>query len=287
MNPISLGTTIVSVFLLTIGMPAQTAPAAVPSMTVPNNQASVAVKWVNPQLPKGPGLQHHVLNSTALGCEVGYVVWRPLRYDVTKKYPVVYFLHGSNGTESSDAANFSGWVAKGIEKGLLPPILVVFPNGGLSGYRGAVEKMILQELIPLIDRTYPTLAQAESRAVVGFSMGGAGAVRLSVLHPELFAVAASMGGRAGGEVDAAAEKNAPMLKQRKVGFFLINGEKDSPKAFQVLMKTFTAAGVEHKILIHPNLEHNLGLYYELSFEKLMQFLGAHLKNEPIERSPKP
>jgi endo-1,4-beta-xylanase len=218
---------------------------------------------------------------------VGYVVWRPRHYDATKKYPVIYFLHGSNGTESSDAAGFSSWVAKGIEQGLLPPVLVVFPNGGLSGYRGAVETMILEELIPLIDRTYPTLAQAESRAVVGFSMGGAGAVRFAVLHPELFAAAASMGGRAGGEVNAAAEKNALALRQRKVSFLLINGEKDSPKAFQILVKTFMAAGVENSVLIHPNLEHNLRLYYELSFEKLMLFLNAHLKNKPVESSPKP
>jgi enterochelin esterase-like enzyme len=282
MNPISLGTIIVAVFSFTMGLPAQTPPAA-----APNNQAPPAVKWVNPQLPKGQSLQHHVLRSTALGCEVGYVVWRPLQYDATRKYPVIYFLHGSNGTESSDAAGFSGWVAKGMEKGLLPPVLIVFPNGGMSGYRGTVATMILEELIPLIDRTYPTLAQAESRAVVGFSMGGAGAVRLSVLHPELFAAAASMGGRAGGEVDAAAEKNAPALRQRKVSFLLINGEKDSPKAFQVLAKTFMAAGIEHSIVIHPNLEHNLGLYYELSFEKLMLFLGAHLQNKPVENSPQP
>ena len=43
------------------------------------------------------------------------------------------------------------------------------------------------------------------------------------------------------------------------------------------MKTFTAAGVEHSVVIHPNLEHNLGLYYEQSFEKLMRFLGEHLR----------
>ena len=95
------------------------------------------------------------------------------------------------------------------------------------GTVGAVEKMIVAELIPRIDRTYPTLAQAQSRAVVGFSMGGAGAVRLSVMHPELFAAAVSMGGRAGAEVDAAAEKQAPMLKQRQVGFLLITGRSFS------------------------------------------------------------
>ena len=277
MKSILLTATLVSLFLSTTGMPGQTSPDVAPKTTGPRSQTPPAVTWVNPQLPKGPGLQHHVLKSDALEGEVGYVVWTPPHYDAARKYPVVYFLHGSGGTESADAAGFSGWVSKGIEKGLLPPVLVVFPNGGMSGYRGAVEKMIVSELIPLIDRTYPTLAQAQSRAVVGFSMGGAGAVRLSVLHPELFAAAASMGGRAGGEVDAAAEKQAPLLKQRQVGFLLINGEKDSPKAFQVLAKTFAAAGVEHQTVIQPNLGHNLGLYYEQSFEQLMPFLGAHLK----------
>ena len=92
----------------------------------------------------------------------------------TRPYRSVFFLHGASGTESADAAGFSGWVAKDIEKGMLPPVLVVFPNGGMSGYRGAVEKMTVEELIPLIDRTYPTLARPESRAAVGFSMGGAG-----------------------------------------------------------------------------------------------------------------
>jgi len=242
-----------------------------------DNQMPPGVKWVNPQLPAGPGLEHHVLPSTSLGWDVGYVVWKPANYDPARKYSVIYFLHGANGTESSDAAGFSGWVAKGIEKGMLPPVLVVFPNGGMSGYRGAVEKMIVEELIPLIDRTYPTLAQRQSRAVVGFSMGGAGGVRLAVLHPELFTAAASMGGRAGGEVDAAAEKNASMLAQNKIAFLLINGEKDHPKAFEVLVKTFTGAGVEHSVVIHPNLEHHLGGYYEQSFEQLMRFLGAHLK----------
>jgi enterochelin esterase-like enzyme len=253
--------------------------ATISNLIGADNQMPPGVKWVNPQLPAGPGLEHHVLHSASLGWDVGYVVWKPANYDPARRYPVIYFLHGASGTESSDAAGFSGWVAKGIEKGMLPPVLAVFPNGGMSGYRGAVEKMIVEELIPLIDRTYPTLAQRQSRAVVGFSMGGAGAVRLSVLHPELFTAAASMGGRAGGEVDAAAEKNASALSEKKIAFLLINGEKDHPKAFDVLVKTFTAAGVEHSVVIHPNLEHNLGGYYEQSFEQLMRFLGAHLQSK--------
>jgi hypothetical protein len=54
------------------------------------------VSWVNPQLPDGPGLTHHVLDSEAMGHEVGYVVWTPRDYDDSgeTRYPVIYFLHG-------------------------------------------------------------------------------------------------------------------------------------------------------------------------------------------------
>ena len=34
---------------------------------------------------------------------------------------------------------------------MIPPVIVVFPNGGQSGYRGTVDKMIVEELIPLIE----------------------------------------------------------------------------------------------------------------------------------------
>jgi hypothetical protein len=47
--------------------------------------------------------------------------------------------------------NFAAWVAKSIADGSLPSVLCVFPNGGLSGYRGEVEHMIIEELIPAIE----------------------------------------------------------------------------------------------------------------------------------------
>lgn len=146
------------------------------------------VSWVNPKLPAGPGLKHHVLESEAMGHDVGYVVATPNDYDASGKtrYPVVYFLHGMGGNESADAGGFSGLVRGATRAGKMPPAICVFPNGGRSGYRGEVEQMIVEELIPLIDQTYPTKAEAASRVVAGFSMGGAGSARLSLMHPDLF-----------------------------------------------------------------------------------------------------
>ena len=36
-----------------------------------DTQMPSGVKWVNPQLPAGPGLEHHVLHSAAVGWDVG------------------------------------------------------------------------------------------------------------------------------------------------------------------------------------------------------------------------
>jgi endo-1,4-beta-xylanase len=240
------------------------------------------VSWVNPKLPAGPGLTHHLLDSKKMGHPVGYVVWTPRDYDASgnTRYPVIYFLHGMGGNESADSGGFSGQVAKGIREGHLPAVICVFPNGGRSGYRGNVEKMIVEELIPLIDKSYPTRAEAKSRAVAGFSMGGAGSVQLSILHPELFCVAGSWGGGMWREADAllsATERNAGTLKRIGYSVLLVNGEKDRPDAFKPLAEKLTTLKIPHEVVVLPDTPHNLGLYYQRAGATMIEFLGKGLK----------
>jgi endo-1,4-beta-xylanase len=240
------------------------------------------VSWVNPKLPAGPGLTHHILDSEALGHEVGYVVWTPPDYDPsgTTRYPVVYFLHGMGGNESADAGGFSGLLARGIRDGQVPAAICVFPNGGRSGYRDAVEKMIVEELIPLIDATYPTTAETKARAVAGFSMGGAGAVQLSIMHPNLFCVASSWGGgmwRDADKVLAAADRGAEKLRKNGFGVLLVNGDKDRPEAFKPLAEKLIEVKVDCEVIVLPDTAHNLGHYYERAGETAIGFLGKRLQ----------
>ena len=203
------------------------------------------ISWVNPKISSVRGLDHKVLASKSLGHDVGFVVWIPPNYDSSGKtrYPVVYFLHGAGGTEASDSSGFSSRVAGGIRKGTFPEAICVFPNGGMSGYRGEVESMIIDELIPLIDRDYATKAEASGRALAGFSMGGAGSVRLSMLHPKLFCAAGSWGGalswRGSGEDSPllpAARRSAATLKTNNFALLTINGDQDHPDGFTPLNK---------------------------------------------------
>jgi enterochelin esterase-like enzyme len=240
------------------------------------------ITWVNPTLPKGPGLEHKVLSSRALGHDVGYVVWTPEDYDAKGEntYSVIYFLHGMGGTESADAAGFSSLVSRGMRDGNIPPSLCVFPNGGRSGYRGDVETMIVDELIPLIDRTYRTRQDAASRAVAGFSMGGGGAVRLSLRHPDLFCAAGSWGGGMFGGPDVileAAKSNADALRKNNFALLLVNGDNDRPDAFATLAETMKSLQIPCEVVVLKDTNHNLGLYYDRAGTRMAEFLGKQLK----------
>ena len=63
-----------------------------------------------------------------------------------------------------------------------------------SGYRGAdpgraVETAFTVDLVGHVDATYRTLANRSGRGIAGYSMGGYGAMRYSLAHPELFGAA--------------------------------------------------------------------------------------------------
>ena len=246
-------------------------------------QQAREVRWVNPDIQEMAGLSHRILQSNALEHEVGYVVWTPAGYDQNpeKRYPVLYFLHGLGGNETSDSAAFSAMVSTAIKDGLLPPIICVFPNGGVSWYQGDVEKMIINELIPAIDRDYRTIAKAQSRALTGFSMGGYGSVYLSVMHPELFCAAGSLGGRlrANEQLTPAIEKAIPTWKTNNFGFFFVNGDNDRPDEFKEFAANLTRNGIENKVMILPDTGHDLGKYYRESSGELFKLLKARIKTE--------
>jgi len=121
--------------------------------------------------------------------------------DGTSRYPVVYLLHGGSGA-------FSDWHQKVTEKGIVNQmaeehqVLIITPGVGPASYyydsplldSVRYETYMIQELIPFIDKNYRTLAQKESRAITGLSMGGHGAITLATKHPSLFTAAGSMSG---------------------------------------------------------------------------------------------
>lgn len=132
------------------------------------------------------------------------IVYLPPGYETRKKmrYPVVYLLHGFNG----HGVGNKSWIREGgafsveaisqlITEKKIAPMIIVLPDGsnryGGSMYTNSVttgnwEDYIVSELVAYIDKIYRTLPRAESRGMAGHSMGGYGALKISMKHPDVF-----------------------------------------------------------------------------------------------------
>ncbi len=116
--------------------------------------------------------------------------------DSTSRYPTVYLLNGYDGNHTDWARNFN-LPALADDYGMI----LVCVDGRDSWYWNStvnpkmqMESYIVDDLVPYIDATYPTLASADSRAITGLSMGGHGALWLAINHPDIWGNAASMSG---------------------------------------------------------------------------------------------
>lgn len=148
--------------------------------------------WNDPQTPAGT--QHKTFKSAALnGQEVSYLFWAPPGYesrDSRTRYPVAYFLHGGGGGYANIPEAFLPQAAAAIVAGTLPPFLGIVVNGLPSSFyvdsqdgSTPVESIIINDLLPHIDATYPTNGV---RLVEGFSMGGRGCTYFGFKYPEKF-----------------------------------------------------------------------------------------------------
>lgn len=120
------------------------------------------------------------------------MVYTPAEYEtnVKKRYPVLYLQHGMGEDET-------GWSTQGcmqhimdnlIASGQCVPMIVVMDSGDVEApfiprkgkdvneeralYGASFYKVILEDLIPMIDKTFRTYTDREHRAMAGLSWGG-------------------------------------------------------------------------------------------------------------------
>ncbi len=132
--------------------------------------------------------------------EKNWEFYRTAHIDKERRFPVLYWLHGSGGSSPGAAAQMARRYSEAMRAGKIPPMILVFPNGLPKGMwcdwkDGSVklETMFISELMPHIDRTFRTQATREGRIIEGFSMGGYGAARLGFKHPQLVAAVSLLG----------------------------------------------------------------------------------------------
>jgi S-formylglutathione hydrolase len=115
----------------------------------------------------------------------------------TRRYPVVYFLHGYgiNAERYWNIMTVPDAADKDFTSGGMHEMILVHPDA-FTVYSGSMyssspttgdwETFVTQELVSYIDTHYRTLAARESRGLAGHSMGGYGTLRLAMKHPQVF-----------------------------------------------------------------------------------------------------
>lgn len=133
-------------------------------------------------------------------------VYLPPDYTTTKRYPVLYLLHGFWGAPSSFVVSLRlADVADAlIRDGRARPFIAVMPPGGRptgskrqrtqSEWAGVWEDFVVRGVVPWVDTRLPTLRGASARAIAGVSAGGFGAVDIALRHVGVFSVAESWEG---------------------------------------------------------------------------------------------
>lgn len=146
---------------------------------------------------------HKTYDSKTTGLTRGVNVILPPNYDESKKYPVVYVLHGIFGNEHSmiDSNNKLIEISANLAAdGKAKEMIIVSPDmyaktdvnqqpgftqEAISPYDNFINDLT-NDLMPFIEETYSVLTGRENQAIVGFSMGGREALYICFTRPDLF-----------------------------------------------------------------------------------------------------
>jgi enterochelin esterase-like enzyme len=154
--------------------------------------------------------------STVTGKWRRCYVYTPPDYDMNlqARYPVLYLQHGMGEDET-------GWIVQGRANFILDnliaadkakPMILVMDNGyarratasstprggGLPAAIGGFQDLMLNDVIPMIDRTYRTITDREHRAMAGLSMGGNQTCQLTLRNLDKFAWIGAFSGTGNG-----------------------------------------------------------------------------------------
>ncbi len=139
------------------------------------------------------------------------IVYLPPGYDGSESYPSVYVLSGFTGrgrmmlNDSAFTPNFAERMDALIASGRIRPMIAVLPDcftkyGGAqylnSTATGDYEDYLTREIVPFVDENFRTVADRGSRAVIGKSSGGYGALIMAMRHADIFGLACSTAGDA-------------------------------------------------------------------------------------------
>lgn len=187
-------------------------------------------------------------NNTLRRC----FIYTPPGYDqdLAKRYPVLYLQHGGGEDET-------GWAAQGhanlimdnlIAEGKAEPFIIVMDNGNWTwpanvprpkpgerprgtwppeGWADGFKTTLIEDIIPMIEANFRTVADQQHRAMAGLSMGGMETRAITLANTETFAY---VGIFSGGSYSLEDVNNAPGFKENVKLVFVSYGSRELENA---------------------------------------------------------
>ncbi len=155
-----------------------------------------------------PGIERGTIEekeyqSKTVGTTRKVTVYLPPKYDKSKKYPVLYLLHGIGGDHKEWMQGVPNIIMDNLyAQGKAKPMIIVMPNGralpndkaegnvySMEKVKGfeIFERDLIDDLIPFIQSQYSTYTDQEHRAIAGLSMGGGQSLNFGLGNLDKFA----------------------------------------------------------------------------------------------------
>lgn len=229
---------------------------------------------------------HSTFYSSVIGGDVDYQIYLPpCFYDTLQRYPYVILLHGTGYDDMMwidlDAP---GTVDRGVPKDTLPPMVLVMPDGTLLAEMNdqpdgdSYENVILDELIPTVERDFCLWGSKDGRAIGGISRGGFWAFSIALRHPELFT---AVGGHSPHfEPDNAGPTTNPLdlaltvsLDKTPLRIYMDHATDDYVGTFVEMMdELLRNRGITREYVINPTGNHDMA-YWAAHVADYLAFYG--------------
>ncbi|MBW4437269.1 MAG: esterase family protein [Pleurocapsa minor GSE-CHR-MK-17-07R] len=253
----------------------------------------------------GQVIEFDEFSSDIANEQIRYRVYVPPCYQqLQKRYPVVYLLPGLRQDETTwGAVGVVEALEQGMRLGALSPMILVMPEIGSIGIADqfvpdpSFEQVLLEELVPAIERDFCVITNRDYRSIGGISRGGFWAYSVALRHPDLFG---AVGGHSA-YLDAAEApdtvsplalaSNDAFLPQANLRMYLDNAAADpAGTTLELFSSRLAARGIAHNYNIYPDGGHDEA-YWSAHVSEYLSFYAANwprnVNNLPSCMEPSP
>src|SRR5258708_25473133 len=227
-------------------------------------------------------------DSKVTSTAIKYRAYLPQCYgESSRRYPYVLLMPGSDGdsTEWTDKLKIHEALDTGINIQALPPMILIMTDGGdlmntnVFQEGASWESVILDELMPEIEKNFCTWNDRKGRAIGGISRGGFWAFEIAFRHPDLFS---AVGGHSAFfDPDNAGPAYNPIALAKTVEFspgqqpriwLDVAKDDDVRPNMEIVQKTLADRGIEPSYTMNPAGQHD-GDYWAAHVTEYLAFYG--------------